>query len=89
MKTAILTTSLMLCAAEVIPAERQILAPQAAHLGPTVVSGDARDAHDWPKYCADYAMTGVAAAVANVTNRRKSRRRVMLVSHSCAGNTLS
>ncbi len=63
MKRGVLAVSVMLCAAAAFSAERQVLPPDAEKLAPAVISGASRDsAHDWPKYCADDAMTGVAAA---------------------------
>jgi len=63
MDRRLLAASLALCAAAASAADRPAVPPETATPGPAVVSGAARgSAHDWPKYCADDAMTGVAAA---------------------------
>ncbi|HET7453441.1 MAG TPA: PQQ-binding-like beta-propeller repeat protein [Thermoanaerobaculia bacterium] len=68
MKIAFLAASLSFCSAAAFPAERQVISPAAERFGPSVIASASRDAaHDWPKYCADDGMTGVAAAERSIS----------------------
>lgn len=63
MRCGIPVAALSLCAAAASAAERPAVQVQPEAVVPSVVTGVDRGAiHDWPKYCADYAMTGVAPA---------------------------